>query len=111
MKKLGLYILGLLLFVGIILWIYSTLPAVTQVNVNPFIEEEYWYTQVDEDGIIGGENESVIYQLPAVNKDGEQKEIEFTALSQLSEGAYIQLTLKNEIVMTYEEVDEDDVPR
>ncbi|WP_027963752.1 YxeA family protein [Halalkalibacillus halophilus] len=111
MKKTGIFFLGILLVGVIFTWIYSTLPATTQANLNPFIEEEYWYVQIDEAGIIGGERESVIYELPAVNEDGEQKDVEFTALSELREGAYVQLTLKNDVVMTYAEVKEEEMPK
>ncbi|UJL47169.1 YxeA family protein [Virgibacillus sp. NKC19-16] len=110
MRKVIIFILVTLFVVGIPMGIYFSLPEMTQTNLNPFIEEEYWYVQVDEEGIIGQERKSVNYELPAVNEEGEQKDIEFTALSELREGAYIQLTVENEFVTTYEEVDEDDLP-
>lgn len=110
MKRIIAFIL--LLFVsGAAVIIYFSLPEMTRTNLNPFAEEEYWYVEVDEEGIVGEERSSVYYELPAVNEEGEEKDMEFTALNELRERAYIQLTVKNNIVTTYKEVEEDEVPR
>lgn len=110
MKKIIVFIV-LLFVIGAAMIIYFSLPEMTRTNLNPFAEEEYWYVQVDEEGIVGEEQSSVYYELPAVNEEGKERIIEFTALNELSEGAYIKLTVKNDIVTTYEEVEEDEVPQ
>lgn len=111
MRKLFIIIVMFLFVVGAPIGIYFSLPEMTRVNINPFIEEKYWYVQVDEEGIIGEEEQgAVYYELPAINEEGEQKNIEFMALRELNEGAYIQLTVKDEFVTTYEEVAKSDVP-
>ncbi|GAK03138.1 hypothetical protein JCM19037_1433 [Geomicrobium sp. JCM 19037] len=100
-------ILGIAAFIGL----YYSLSDMTRANINPFIQEEYWYVQVDEDGIVAEDEQgTVYYELPAMNEDGDEMDIEFTALSELREGAFIQLTMKEGFVMTYEEVGEEDVP-
>ncbi|MBM7631738.1 YxeA family protein [Geomicrobium sediminis] len=104
--------IGAFLMIAALVGLYQSLTDMTRANINPFIEEEYWYVQVDASGILEeDERGSVYYELPAIHKDGdEEKEIEFTALSELQEGAYLQLTLKEDHVITYDEVEEDDVP-
>ncbi|QQK75848.1 YxeA family protein [Salicibibacter cibarius] len=112
MKKVFIVILAFFLFVvAVPIGIYFSVDEMTRVNLNPFTEEEQWYVQVDSEGIIGEEEQgAVYYELLAINEEGEQKDIEFMALNELKEDAYIQLIVEEEIVTTYEEVQEAEVP-
>ncbi|MBM7645952.1 uncharacterized protein (TIGR01655 family) [Scopulibacillus daqui] len=51
------------------------------------------------------------YRLPAYDKDGNKKQLEFSAEKQLREGAYLTLYVKEKKgVTSYQEVDKKDVP-
>lgn len=50
------------------------------------------------------------YELTGFNKDGESEDLSFTANHQLLEGAYLKIYFKKDEVITYEEVDDEDIP-
>jgi len=71
-----------------------------------------YYVQIDGDGEAYEEagNTRYEYALTGYNKSGESMELEFTAGSNLRDEAYLAVYIKNEQVVTYEEVELDDIP-
>ncbi|HAM80958.1 YxeA family protein [Ornithinibacillus bavariensis] len=87
------------------------------VNLNRFGADEY-YTQINGKGNKMEEKMSdgtiyinYEYELPAYNKDGEQKTLTFTANKQLRENAYLLLFVKDgKGVTSYQEVTAKELP-
>lgn len=50
------------------------------------------------------------YNLAGYDEDGEKKDLLFTAGKELKQGAFLQVYYKEDEVITFEEVDEDEVP-
>ena len=50
------------------------------------------------------------YNLVGYDKDGEKKDLLFTAGKELKQGAFLQVYYKEDEVITFEEVEEDEVP-
>src|SRR5690625_2586191 len=51
------------------------------------------------------------YDLAGFDKDGELKELLFTADHELREGAFLEIYFKKSDVVTYEEVDFSEIPK
>ncbi|GEM_PF-5274746 len=72
-----------------------------------------YYVEIDDKG--EGYEESGYsryeYNLMGFDEDGEAKELSFTAGHQLKQGAILKVHYKKGEVITYEEVDADDVPK
>src|SRR5699024_631904 len=71
-----------------------------------------YYVEIDNDGEAYSESEHTRYKynLIGFDEDGESKELLFTAGHQLKQGAYLQIYFKKDEVITYEDVDTDDIP-
>jgi len=71
-----------------------------------------YYVEIDDDGEEYEESEYTRYRynLLGFDEDGEFKELSFTAAHQLKQGAYLQVYYKKDEVITYEEVNADDIP-
>lgn len=87
MKKI-LLMLGLVIIIGICLWMFFMNPEKLKPN-NPAGKTVY-YTMITGSGV-QDDNERYDYELAAYNEKGEEKKLEFSAGKQLREGAYIQL--------------------
>ncbi|MBY7142428.1 YxeA family protein [Virgibacillus sp. NKC19-3] len=72
-----------------------------------------YYVEIDDDGeeYTESNNTRYEYNLMGFDEDGEEKELSFTAGHQLKQGAYLKVHYKKDEVITYEEVDADDVPK
>lgn len=72
-----------------------------------------YYVEIDDDGEEYEESGYTRYEynLMGFDEDGEVKELSFTAGDQLKQGAYLKVYYKKDDVITYEEVDADDVPK
>lgn len=74
-----------------------------------------YYVEIDDEG---EELESEVaddtryeYHLPGIDKNGEIKELTFTAGHELKQGAFLLVYDKKDEVITFEEVDTDDIPK
>lgn len=111
MKKL------LISVVAIAVILIGGLAILQNVNINRVGADQY-YTQITDQGKIleskdsrGVKHDSYEYELPAFNKDGQEKTVTFTAQKQLREHAYLTLFLKDDKgVTSYEEVTIDNIP-
>lgn len=87
------------------------------VNLNRVGADEY-YTQIngegtetEDKGSDGAIHISYEYELPAYDKDGNQKTFTFSANKQLREKAYLLLFVKNgKGVTSYQEVTAEELP-
>lgn len=88
------------------------------VNLNRVGADEY-YTQIngegtetEDKGSDGAIHISYEYELPAYDKDGNQKTLTFSADKQLRENAYLLLFVKNgKDVTSYQEVKDEELPK
>lgn len=51
------------------------------------------------------------YEVKGYNEDGEDKKLTFTSNHPLKQDAYLQIYEKKDEVITYEEVEQDDIPK
>src|SRR5699024_3512143 len=102
MKKIVIGATGLLL---LLLAACSPQPLQT-------IGSSKYYVQIDDEGkeYASGDYTRYEYNLTGFDKDGTGEELLFTAGHQLKQGAFLQVYYKKDEVVTYEEVDDDDVP-
>ena|SRR5690625_1494873 len=74
-----------------------------------------YYVEIDGKGEIQvnekAEDTRYEYDLPSFDKDGELKELFFTAGHELREGAFLEIYFKKGNVVTYEEVDFSEIPK
>lgn len=105
MKKIIITIISVLFIGGIAFAAYYFYFG-KQLNA-----EEY-YVKITQDGEKTSEGAfNYSYNLPAYNKDGEEKRISFTADKNLRKGAYLKLYYKPvKGVTTFEEVSQDKLP-
>ncbi|MBC1470337.1 YxeA family protein [Listeria seeligeri] len=105
MKKIIITIVSVLFIGGIAFAAYYFYFG-KQLNA-----EEY-YVKITQDGEKTSEGAfNYSYNLPAYNKDGEEKRISFTADKNLRKGAYLKLYYKPiKGVTTFEEVSQDKLP-
>ncbi|GIN56709.1 hypothetical protein J8TS2_10280 [Lederbergia ruris] len=88
------------------------------VNLNRVGADEY-FTQINGEGTKtedkmsdGGIHIRYEYELPAYDKDGNQKTLTFSADKQLRENAYLLLFVKNgKDVTSYQEVKDEELPK
>lgn len=87
---------------------------------NPFVaKEEYFVKVTDQFNVIHGkfkfdqdeEYTKYIYTLPGYNKDGQAKDIEFSAGKELRKDAYLKISIRADKVLSYEEVQAKDLPQ
>ena len=69
-------------------------------------------SSVEEDKLDSGEiMKQYVYTGPAYEENGKEIDVEFTAMKQLREGAYLKLYLnKDKEVTSYDEVQQADIP-
>ncbi|MEN1966502.1 YxeA family protein [Lentibacillus sp. N15] len=72
-----------------------------------------YYVQIQDNGeeYTEQDNTRYKYKLQGFNEDGEGKKFTFTANHQLKQDAYLRIYSKKDEVITYEEVDYDDIPK
>ncbi|MBU5590625.1 YxeA family protein [Clostridium sp. MSJ-4] len=107
MKKSGKYIA-----IFIMLLTFGTvLSGCNTVNVKKVGSKKY-YTQIKGKGEKKGADDIQIYEytLPAYDDKGEKKDITFNGMKQLREDAYLKVYMKKDKAITYEEVEEKDIP-
>ncbi|KMY49701.1 YxeA family protein [Peribacillus loiseleuriae] len=111
MKK-SMIVIGIVLVILVVGLIFMQ-----NVNFNRLGANEY-YTQINGEGTKIEEKGSggtifirYEYELPAYDKDGNQKTFTFTAGKQLRENAYLLLFVKDgKGVTSYQEVTSDELP-
>jgi uncharacterized protein (TIGR01655 family) len=83
------------------------------INYNRIGTETY-YTKITKDGVMENEHADSTrynYSLPGFTKDGEEKELDFSAIKNLRKGAYLKIYTKPvKGVTSYEEVKKADIP-
>ncbi len=89
--------------------VYHLLPERNRAQLNPFIHEQYAYVQINNTGI-NDTSGTVEYTLPAWREDGTMQETTFTGLKKLRSGAYIRLVSKSGYILSYNEVQPDELP-
>jgi len=84
---------------------------------NPFMKGTDYFTVVADSykeqkdtTSDGKEYTSYLYKLPGIDKDGNKKELEFTAHKVLRKDAYLAVSIKANIVTHWEEVQASDIP-
>lgn len=99
-----------LLLVGVVF-------TLRNVNYNRIGKDQYYVQIVGEGSEVESQDTNgniyvdYEYELPGYNKNGEEKELVFTAKKQLREEAYLQIYVKDKNVVTsYQEVQEDELP-
>lgn len=92
--------------------LYQIMPERNRVQFNPFTAEHYSYVKIDNSHLPANtpEDGAVEYTLPAWNENGTMQNITFTGIKKLRSGAYIKLISKGGYVITYEEVQPDELP-
>lgn len=72
-----------------------------------------YYVEIDVDGVEYEESNNLRYEynLMGFDEEGEEKELTFTAGHQLKQDAYLKIHYKKGEVITYEEVEVDDIPK
>lgn len=102
MKKLLIVSMGL------------TLCLLTACSPQPLqtIGSTKYYAEIDDDGeeYEDSGHTRYRYDLLGFDENGEFNELSFTAGHQLKQGAYLQVYQKKDEVITYEEVNADDIP-
>lgn len=108
-------IIGVIVAIAVIV---GGLVILQNVNFNRLGADQY-YTQIIGEGKIlkNKDNNGVTYvsyeyNLPGVNKDGQEKALTFTAQKQLRKNAYLTLFVKEDKgVTSYQEVSKEDIPQ
>jgi len=87
------------------------LAACSPQPLQTFFTTKY-YMEIDDDGeeYEDSDHTRYRYNLLGFDEDGASKELSFTAAHQLKQGAYLKVYYKKGEVITYEEVDTDDIP-
>ncbi|MBM2658082.1 YxeA family protein [Staphylococcus pseudoxylosus] len=83
-------------------------------NLNPLITSEKYYIQTNEPRSVkdsGKGTKQYEYTNKAYDKDGNEKEITYTAIKKLKTNHYLELDYKVGEVKGYTEVKEKDIPR
>ncbi|MED3624450.1 YxeA family protein [Neobacillus thermocopriae] len=105
MKKLALVFL---LFVVLLISIFTVVPKEDRDHMNPFVPKEEVYVKINEDAISkGGRYE---YTLSGFNKVGEEREITFDSGKILKQNAILKISVKGAFVEKWEEVKAKDLP-
>lgn len=88
------------------------LGLLTACNLQTIGSDKY-YVQVEDNGKKYTEQNYTRYEytLKGFDADGERKELTFTAKDQLKEDAYLRVYYKKDEVITYEEVQSEDMPK
>lgn len=78
---------------------------------------DHYYVQITQDGEVsetrtgnGKVYKDYNYTLPAYNKDGKERELEFMAQKNLRKDAYLKMYVKKDGVSSYDEVKFDEIP-
>lgn len=102
MKKLFIILIGL---TALFLTACSPQPLQT-------IGATKYYVEIDGAGQPNDDEQYTRYEynLTGYNKDGESKELYFTAGKELRENAYLMIYAKKDKIITYEEVAKADIP-
>ncbi|MFD0710948.1 YxeA family protein [Paenibacillus sp. GCM10027626] len=85
------------------------------VNLNRLGAEQY-YVQLqegerkEEKTDNGKKYISYEYTLPGFNKDGNEKNVKFTAAKELRQNAYLAVYVRDDIVRSYKEVTKQELP-
>ncbi|MFD1884793.1 YxeA family protein [Paenibacillus wenxiniae] len=90
--------------------VYQLMPERNRVQFNPFIHEQYAYVQINNTGVSDNARGAVEYTLPAWREDGTMQQITFTGMKKLRSGAYIRLISKGGYILSYNEVQPDELP-
>lgn len=77
------------------------------------IGSDKYYVKIQDEGEKYTEqgNTRHKYELEGFNEDGESKNLTFTSNHQLKDDAYLRIYYKKGEVITYEEVESDDIPK
>lgn len=102
MKKLLIVSMGL------------TLCLLTACSSQPLqtIGSTKYYAEMDDDGeeYEDSGHTRYKYNLLGFDEEGESKELSFTAGHPLKQGAYLQVYYKKDEIVTYEEVNAEEIP-
>ncbi|MCL9660983.1 YxeA family protein [Paenibacillus hunanensis] len=90
--------------------VYHLMPERNRVQFNPFIHEQYSYVQINNAGIKDAASGTVEYTLPAWREDGTMQQTTFTGMKKLRSGAYIRLVSKDGYILSYNEVQPNELP-
>ncbi|WP_026825224.1 MULTISPECIES: YxeA family protein [Exiguobacterium] len=108
MKKwIGIAIVSIVLMVGL------TKVDWNRIGKDTLFVEIKGATDIEETTLENGEvMKRYVYTQPAFSSEGKSKEVTFTAMKELREGAYLRLYVKDgDTVTSYEEVSRADVPQ
>ena|SRR5699024_7198717 len=91
-----------------------TLCLLTACSPQPLqtIGTTKYYAEINDDGEEYEDSGYTRYKynLLGFDEDGESKKLSFTAGHQLKQGAYLQVYYKRDEIITYEEVNAEDIP-
>lgn len=76
------------------------------------IGADEYYVEIQSEGEANTEqgNTRYEYEMNGYNEDGEEKNLIFTSNHELRQNAYLRIYVKKDEVITYEEVETDDIP-
>lgn len=102
----------LTLVILLVITLVSQLPEKDLTKLNPWIPKQIYYVQVHNasSNTPSSQDTSVEYTLPAWDDKGNPQTVTFFGIHSLREGAYLQLTLKNQQVLSYKEISYDQIP-
>ncbi|TSB47299.1 YxeA family protein [Alkalicoccobacillus porphyridii] len=96
--------------------VFIIVMAIAGYMIFNMIQQEDYYVKIVDGGEatadVSDENERSThnYVTLGITEDGEGEIIEFMGLKQLRQGAYLTVKMNGDRAITYEEVDESDVP-
>lgn len=95
-------------------FIFIIVVAISGYLIVNMIQQQDYYVKIVDGGTpdANAPDEATAHQYVTlgVTEDGESEMIEFMGLKQLRQGAYLTVTMKGEDAITYEEVEESEVP-
>jgi len=108
--KLLLFVLTIVIL--LVITLVSQLSEKDLTKLNPLIPKQIYYVQVhnSSSNTSSSQDTTVEYTLPAWDDKGNPQTITFFGMHSLREGAYLQLTLKNQQVLSYKEISYDQIP-
>lgn len=108
--KLLLFVLTI--FILLVITLASQLTERDLAKLNPLIPKQIYYVQVhnSSSNTPASQDTTVEYTLPAWDEKGNPQTITFFGTHSLREGAYLQLTLKNQQVLSYQEIAYKQIP-
>lgn len=108
--KLLLFVLTI--FILLVITLVSQLSERDLAKLNPWIPKQHYYVQVHHSSSThyASSESTVEYTLPAWDDKGNAQTITFSGIHPLREGAYLRLILKNNEVLSYEEIAYPQIP-